>query len=77
MERRLQSACSLAIQNFATSDFNQEQRNSRCPLSMSYTPILNDVLRYRIVYTYSAWASVVARSVEVGNAKALYSGMSD
>ena len=29
------------------------------------------------VLAYSAWASGVARSVGVGNAKALYSGMSD
>ena len=47
MERRLQSACSLAIQNFANSDFNQEQRNSRRPVGMFYTPIPYLYIRIR------------------------------
>lgn len=76
MEKRLPSACSLAIQNFANSDFNQGQRNSRCSLGM-FLQTFTLLYKAEVCIYVSAWASGVARSVGVGNAKALYSGTSN
>ena len=77
MEKRLPSACSLAIQNFANSDFNREQRNSRCSLGMFLQTFTLFIYKAEVCIYVSAWASGVARSVGVGNAKALYSGTSN
>ena len=69
MERRLQSVLSLANQNLASSNLVKEQGNGRCSVGMFYTPIpyLKGI---GLVYSYSAWASGVARSTRKGNARA-------
>jgi len=70
MERRLQSVLSLANLNLANSNPVKEQGNGRCSLGMLYPYTLLNIQGIGIVYTYSAWASGVARSTGNGNARA-------
>ena len=68
MERRLQSVLSLANLNLARSNPVKEQGNGRCSVGM-FIPLC-PILGHRLVYSYSAWALVVARSTGKGNARA-------
>ena len=78
MEKRLLKRLFAAIQNFATSEkSSREQRDGRCSLGMIYTPLPIYIgTQGNRIYIFGV-DSGVARSVGLGNAKALYSGMSD
>lgn len=70
MERRLQGVLSLADLNLASSNPVKGQGNSRCSLGMFYTLTLC-CISVGLVYTYSAWASGVARSTGKGQCESL------
>ena len=78
MERRLLKRLFAAIQNFATSEkSSREQCDGRCSLGMLYTPHTYFIIRLGNSINVFGVDSGVARSVGLGNAKALYSGMSN